>query len=102
VAITSTMPAQLHGYFNTVFDARLTDHIDETISGVKFKIRLLRVNHHSVAIAAAQALPINPIRTRVQHLYVQAAVLDDMVDSYQRVTAFGFDLALGADHPPGH
>jgi hypothetical protein len=27
-----------------VFDARLPDHIDETISAVKFKIRFLRVN----------------------------------------------------------
>ena len=58
VAITSTKPAQLHGYFGTVFDARLTDYIDENISGMKFKIRFLRVNerHHSVAIAAVQPL----------------------------------------------
>lgn len=97
VAITSTRPEQLHGYYAKVFDARLTDFIDETISGIKFKIRFLRVNerHHSVAIAAARGLPINPIRTRVQHLNVQAAELDDMVSSYQRVTALGFDMALG-------
>jgi 2,3-dihydroxybiphenyl 1,2-dioxygenase len=97
VAITSTKPEQLHRYYDTVFDARLSDYIDETISGMKFKIRFLRVNerHHSVAIAAVQKLPINPIRTRVQHLNVQAAQLDDMVDSYQRVTALGFDMALG-------
>ena len=96
VAITSTKPAQLHGYYDTVFDARLSDYIDETISGVKIKIRFLRVNqrHHSVAIAAVRGLPINPIRTRVQHLNIQAAELDDMVDSYQRVTALGFDMAL--------
>jgi hypothetical protein len=43
VAITSTRPTQLRGYFSTVFDARLTDHIEETISGVKLKIRFLRV-----------------------------------------------------------
>jgi hypothetical protein len=30
----------------------------------------------------------------VQHLNIQAAELDDMVDSYQRVTALGFDMAL--------
>lgn len=96
VAITSTKPARMHGYFNTVFDARLTDFIDETISGVKFKIRFLRVNerHHSVAIAAARRLPLDPIRTRVQHVNVQAAQLDDMVDSYQRVAALGFGVAL--------
>ncbi|WIM87981.1 VOC family protein [Candidatus Mycobacterium wuenschmannii] len=97
VAVTSTKPQELHGYYNTVFDARLTDFIDETISGLKFKIRFLRVNqrHHSVAIAAVNRLPINPIRTRVQHLNIQVADLDDMVASYQRVRELGFGMALG-------
>ncbi len=74
----------------------MSDYIDETISGVKLKIRFLRVNerHHSIAIAAVRGLPVNPIRTRVQHLNIQATELDDMVDSYQRVTALGFDMAL--------
>jgi 2,3-dihydroxybiphenyl 1,2-dioxygenase len=97
VAITSKKPHQVRGYYNTVFDARLSDFIDETISGVKFKIRFLRVNerHHSVAIAAVNRLPINPIRTRVQHVNVQVADLDDMAGSYQRVKELGFDMALG-------
>jgi len=96
VAITSAKPTQLRGYFNTVFDARLTDYIDETISGVKLKIRFLRVNerHHSIAIAAIQGLPVDPIRTRVQHLNIQAARLDDVAQSYQRVHELGFDMAL--------
>ncbi|MFD5536303.1 VOC family protein [Streptomyces sp. NPDC127079] len=96
IAITSTKPAQLRGYFNTVFDARLTDSIDETISGVKLKIRFLRVNerHHSIAIAAVRGLPIDPVRTRVQHLNIQAATLDDVARSYQRVHELGFDMAL--------
>ena len=97
VALTSKKPAQVRGYYDTVFDARLTDFIDETISGLKFKIRFLRVNqrHHSVAIAAVNRLPINPIRTRVQHLNIQVADLDDMVASYQRITECGFGMALG-------
>jgi 2,3-dihydroxybiphenyl 1,2-dioxygenase len=97
VAVTSKKPRQVHGYYGTVFDARLTDYIDETISGLKFKIRFLRVNerHHSVAIAAVNRLPINPIRTRVQHLNIQVAELDDMVASYQRVKQLGFRMALG-------
>lgn len=96
VAITSTRPAKLRGYFNTVFDARLTDYIDETVSGVKLKIRFLRVNerHHSIAVAAVRGLPIDPIRTRVQHLNIQAAGLDDVARSYQRVYELGFDMAL--------
>jgi len=97
VAVTSKKPHQIHGYYDTVFDARLTDYIDETISGLKFKIRFLRVNqrHHSVAIAAVNRLPINPIRTRVQHLNIQVADLDDMTASYQRVKELGFHMALG-------
>jgi 2,3-dihydroxybiphenyl 1,2-dioxygenase len=97
VAVTSTKPHQMRGYYNTLLDARLSDFIDETMSGVKVKIRFMRVNrrHHSVAIAAVNRLPINPIRTRVQHLNIQVAELDDLTDSYQRVRALGFDMALG-------
>jgi 2,3-dihydroxybiphenyl 1,2-dioxygenase len=96
VAITSKKPHQMRGYYTTVFDARLTDYIDETISGVKLKIRFLRVNerHHSVAIAAVNKFPLNPIRTRVQHLNIQVADLDDMTAAYQRVKGLGFDMAL--------
>ncbi|MEV0170163.1 VOC family protein [Streptomyces sp. NPDC050803] len=96
IALTSTRPARIRGYFDTVFDARLTDFIDETISGVKLKIRFLRVNerHHSLAIAATRGLPLDPVRTRVQHLNIQAATLDDVARSYQRVHELGFRMAL--------
>ncbi|MER7922319.1 VOC family protein [Streptomyces sp. NPDC096057] len=96
VAITSTKPTHLRGFFHTVFDARLTDYIEETISGVKLKIRFLRVNerHHSIAIAAVRGLPIDPVRTRVQHLNVQAESLDDLARSYERVYELGFEMAL--------
>lgn len=96
IALTTTTPHQLRAYYDTVFDARLTDLIDETISGVKLKIRFLRVNerHHSVAIAATQRLRVNPVRTRIQHLNVQVAALDDVLASYQRVTELGFRMAL--------
>lgn len=96
VAITTKNPHELRGYYNHVFDARLSDFIDETINGLKLKIRFLRVNerHHSVAIASVNRLPVNPIRTRVQHVNVQMGSLDDMVASYQRVQELGFDMAL--------
>ncbi|HEY9303404.1 MAG TPA: VOC family protein [Mycobacterium sp.] len=96
VAVTSKKPHQIRGYYDAVFDARLSDYIDETISGLKFRIRFLRVNerHHSVAIAAVNRLPINPIRTRIQHLNIQVADLDDMTASYQRVKELGFHMAL--------
>lgn len=97
IALTSKKPEQMRGYYQTVYDARLTDYIDETIGGLKFKIRFLRVNerHHSVAIAAVNRLPLNPIRTRVQHCNIQVADLDDMTTAYQRVKQLGFEMALG-------
>lgn len=96
VAIATKKPHQMHGYYNTVFDARLSDYIDETISGLKFKIRFLRVNerHHTVAIASVNRLPLNPIRTRIQHCNVQVAELDDLTFAYQRVKQLGFEMAL--------
>lgn len=96
VAITSTKPHQMRGYYNSVFDARLSDYIDETISGLKVKIRFLRVNqrHHSIAIANVRSVPVNPIRTRVQHLNIEVATLDDMIQAYQRTKQLGFDMAL--------
>ncbi|MDL5159667.1 VOC family protein [Actinomycetospora termitidis] len=96
VALTSTNPAGLRGYYDTLFDARLSDYIDETISGVILKIRFLRVNerHHSIAVASTQGVRLDPIRTRVQHLNVQVAELDDMVGAYQRIKELGFGVAL--------
>lgn len=96
VAIATKRPHEMRGYYSTVFDARLTDYIDETINGIKFKIRFLRVNerHHTVAIAATTRLPLNPIRTRIQHCNVQVADLTDLTKSYQRVKELGFDMAL--------
>ncbi len=96
VAVTTTNPERTHDYYRDLLDARLSDFIDETMGGMKLKIRFLRVNrrHHSVAIAAVRRLPINPIRTRVQHVNIQVAELDDLTASYQRVRALGFDMAL--------
>jgi 2,3-dihydroxybiphenyl 1,2-dioxygenase len=97
VAVTTTKPHQVRGYYDALLDARLSDFIDETISGIKCKIRFLRVNerHHTVAIAAVNRLRLNPIRTRVQHVNIQVAELDDMTAAYQRVKQLGFRMALG-------
>lgn len=95
VAITSRDPRGIHGYYNTVFDSRLSDFIDENIGGLTLKIRFLRVNerHHSIAVANVQGLPIEPIRTRVQHVNIQAATLEDMLGAHERVTQLGFRMA---------
>lgn len=97
IAITSRKPDAIHRYYGNLFDARLSDFIIETISGVRFRIRFLRVNgrHHSVAVANTEGLRVDPIRTRVQHLNTQAATLDDLTTSYQRIKQLGFTMALG-------
>lgn len=97
VAIITKKPHQMRGYYDTVFDARLSDFIDETMNGIKGRVRFLRVNerHHSVAIGSAVRLPLNPIRTRIQHLNVQVACLDDMTSAYQRVRELGFSMSMG-------
>ncbi|NMO01482.1 extradiol ring-cleavage dioxygenase [Gordonia sp. TBRC 11910] len=95
VAITSRNPASIHRYYGTVFDSRLSDFIDENINGLTLKIRFLRVNerHHSIAVAGLQYLPVDPIRTRAQHVNIQVADLDDMLAAYQRVRDLGFRVA---------
>ena len=95
VAITSREPLSIHRYYDTVFDSRLSDYIDENIGGLTLKIRFLRVNerHHSIAVANVQGLKIEPIRTRCQHVNIQAATLDDMVGAYTRVRELGFKMA---------
>lgn len=94
VAIASKDAMSLHGYYNTLFDARLSDYILEKIGPVDLKIRFLRVNerHHSVALAAVQQFPVNPIQSAVQHINIQVADLDDMVAAFERVTTLGFKM----------
>lgn len=38
VAVTTKWPHQVRGYYETVFDARLSDYIDEMITGVRFDL----------------------------------------------------------------
>ncbi|WP_040807985.1 VOC family protein [Nocardia concava] len=94
VALVSREPEAVRGYYGTVFDSRLTDYIDENISGLRMKIRFLRVNerHHSIAIANIRGLRIDPLRTRVQHINIQSATLDDMLAAFSRVTELGFRM----------
>ena len=94
VAIAAKDALSLHGYYNTLFDARLSDFILEKVGPLDLKIRFLRVNerHHSVALANIQQFPVNPIQSAVQHINIQVADLDDMVAAFERVKAEGFKM----------
>lgn len=95
LAITTKRPDELRSYYNTVFDARITDFIDENISGLTLRIRFLRVNerHHSIAVANVNGVRIDPIRTSIQHMNIQIETLDDLLASFERVTDLGFAMA---------
>ncbi|MCI1261228.1 MAG: VOC family protein [Tetrasphaera jenkinsii] len=97
VAITAARPEEVRGYYTGLFDARLSDWVHENIAGTQLRIRFLRVNerHHSVAVAGVRGLPIDPIRTSIQHLNTQVATLDGMLAAYERVISTGFEWELG-------
>ena len=96
VAITTTRPREMRAYYGNLFNARLTDYIDETVTGVRLKVRFLRVNqrHHSIAIAGTTGVRINPIRTRVQHLNIEVADYQDLMAAYSRVKQLGFRISM--------
>ncbi|HQK31726.1 MAG TPA: VOC family protein [Phycicoccus sp.] len=94
VAITAKAPEGIRGYYDSVFDARLSDWVIDKVAGASLRIRFLRVNerHHSVAIAGVHGLPLDPIRTTIQHLNTQVETLDDLLAAYERVIAHGFRM----------
>lgn len=94
VALTARRPDTVREYFDRVFDARLSDWVHERIAGLPLRIRFLRVNerHHSIAVAGLHRLPLNPVRTRIQHLNTEVAVLDDLLSAYERVIDHGFRM----------
>ena len=97
LAITSKEPEAMLGFWKKYFDARLTDHIEARISGLNLDIEFLRLNprHHSVAVAATRGKRLDPIRTRVQHVNLEVASLEDMTNAYLRCRKLGFKVAMG-------
>ena len=94
VAITSRKPEKMIRFWQEFFDARLSDTIEQKISGVILDVTFLRFNerHHSVAVARTRGLALDPIRTRVQHVNFQALDLEDVTASYQRCKDYGFNV----------
>jgi len=95
VAMTSRRPDEMQRFWEGLFDARLSDRVEDRIAGVDLDIRFLRFNarHHSLAIATTRGIHLDPIRTRVQHLNVEAATLEDLTAAYGRCRALGYEMA---------
>ncbi|MFJ4387032.1 VOC family protein [Pseudomonas sp. NPDC089408] len=102
LAITSRKPQQMQRFWEEIFDARISDHIVERIAGLTLDIDFLRVNerHHSIAIARLRGLPMDPIRTRVQHMNLLTTSAGELTDAYLRCRKLGFEMAheIG-EHP---
>lgn len=95
VAVTSRLPERTQRFWEEIFDARLSDRVSERLGGLMLDVTFLRLNprHHSVAIAATRGLHLDPIRTRIQHLNLLAASLDDVSSARRRIRELGFEIA---------
>lgn len=102
MAITTREPASMQRFWESIFNARLSDHVEDRISGVDLKFTFLRLNerHHSVAIGATRGLRMNPVRTGIHHLALQAGCLDDVVQAYRRCRALGYPITSGIGQHP--
>ena len=101
-AITSREPEAMLRFFQEVFDARISDYIDDRLNGIDLDIAFLRLNprHHSIAVAATRGKRMDPIRTRIHHLNLQCASLDDVTLAYRRMRDMGFVIANGIGQHP--
>ncbi|MEQ3725520.1 VOC family protein [Alcanivorax sp.] len=95
VAITTRNPDRMMAFWQSLFDARLSDSIRETIAGITLDITFLRFNerHHSIAVAATQEPNLDPIRTRVQHISFLSNSLDDVGSAFRRLKSLGYEMA---------
>jgi 2,3-dihydroxybiphenyl 1,2-dioxygenase len=102
VAISSREPDAFLEFWQQTFDARVSDRIEDRLDGIAFDFTFLRLNerHHSVAIAATRGLHLDPIRTMIHHLNLQAATLDDVISGYLRCRELGFRIANAIGQHP--
>nr|WP_218247915.1 MULTISPECIES: VOC family protein [unclassified Pseudomonas] len=102
LAITSRRGKAMRRFWQEIFDARQSDSIVEQLAGVTLDIDFFRVNprHHSIAIAQVRGLPIDPIRTRAQHMNLLTISVSELTDAFLRCRALGFEMAheIG-EHP---
>lgn len=96
VAITTREPEAMAAFWREMFDIRHSDDVHYRIDGVPLMFEFLRFNarHHSVALAYTPGLRLDPIRTRIQHLEVQVASLDDMSEAYARCRKLGLRISM--------
>ncbi|EPG73261.1 putative 2,3-dihydroxybiphenyl 1,2-dioxygenase [Leptospira fainei serovar Hurstbridge str. BUT 6] len=102
VAMVSKRPDDLVEFWKEIFGARISDYIEQKMSGLTLDITFLRLNprHHSLAVAATRGLRMDPITARIQHLNIETKNLADMTGAYHRCKDLGFEIAHGIGQHP--
>ncbi len=102
VAISTRNPQAMQAFWMDIFDARLSDHIEERIDGVNLDLAFLRLNprHHSIATAATKGIRLNPLSKQIHHLNLQACSLEDVTQGYLRCRAMGYEIANAIGQHP--
>lgn len=101
-AMTTREPETTLRFFQTLFDARVSDTIEDKLNGVTLELTFMRINgrHHSIALAATRGRRMNPLRTAIHHLNLQALSLDDVTEAYRRLRAMGAPIANAIGQHP--
>jgi 2,3-dihydroxybiphenyl 1,2-dioxygenase len=102
VAITTREPDAALAFLRDIFDARVSDFIEDRVNGVTMDITFLRLNerHHSLALAATRGRRMDPLRTRIHHVNLQAQRWDDVVAAYRRLREMGHAMANAIGQHP--
>ncbi|MGU7774825.1 VOC family protein [Burkholderia sp. MR1-5-21] len=102
VAITTRQPEAMQRFWKKLFDARLSDEIEDRIDGMNLDFAFLRLNerHHSLATASTRGVRVNPLRTQIHHMNLQCASLDDVTGAYLRCRAMGYPIANAIGQHP--
>ncbi|MBT8453754.1 MAG: VOC family protein [Deltaproteobacteria bacterium] len=95
MAITSQRPESMQRFWQEIFDGRVSDYVEERIAGLMVDITFLRFNerHHTVAIAATRGVRMDPLRTKVQHINIEAKSFEDVSSAYRRLRDLGYEMA---------
>ncbi|MEM8607574.1 MAG: VOC family protein [Myxococcota bacterium] len=101
-AIISRRPEAMLRFWKELFDARVSDFIEDNVGGITIDLTFLRLNerHHTLAIGTTRGVRIDPIRTQVQHINVLGATVEDLTDAHQRCRDLGFEIAHGIGQHP--
>ncbi len=102
VAIPTREPEALLAFLRDTLDARVSDFIEDRVNGVPMDITFLRLNerHHSLALASTRGRRMDPLRTRIHHLNLQAKNWDDVVAAYRRLRGMGCAIANAIGQHP--